>query len=184
MIKNNKPKVILLVAGEGKRLRPFTLDRPKCMVEIDGVSLIDRQLSVIRAEGLDNIVMIGGYKANMLDIEGIDLKINPRYYETNMLWTLFSAEDELDGEVIVISVAGGIANTTGFSMVTGNNRVLGFSFSGTFIPAGNGILALLTIVGSGVACLSEDGLIISSDSGVQLPASIQNCNTIYIQLSE
>ena len=100
-MKNKKPKVILLVAGEGKRLRPYTLDRPKCMVEVDGISLIDRQLSILKAEGLDDIVMIGGYKADMLKKEGIKLKINLRYYETNMVWTLFSAEDELEGDVIV-----------------------------------------------------------------------------------
>ena len=100
-MENKILKVILLVAGEGKRLRPYTLDRPKCMVEIDGVSLIDRQLAVLKAEGLDDIVMIGGYKADMLKREGIKLKINPRYYETNMVWTLFSAEDELEGDVIV-----------------------------------------------------------------------------------
>jgi len=95
-MKNKKPKVILLVAGEGKRLRPYTLDRPKCMVEIEGVSLIDRQLAVLKAEGLSDIVMIGGYKADMLKTEGVRLKTNPRYYETNMVWTLFSAEEELD----------------------------------------------------------------------------------------
>jgi L-glutamine-phosphate cytidylyltransferase len=100
-MENSKPKVILLVAGEGKRLRPYTLDRPKCMVEIDGISLIDRQLAVLQAEGLDDIVMIGGYKAEMLKRDGIKLKKNPRYYETNMVWTLFCAEEELEGEVIV-----------------------------------------------------------------------------------
>jgi L-glutamine-phosphate cytidylyltransferase len=100
-VENKKPKVILLVAGEGKRLRPYTLDRPKCMVEIEGVSLIDRQLAVLKAEGLADIVMIGGYKADMLKREGIKLKINSRYYETNMVWTLFSAEEELEGDVIV-----------------------------------------------------------------------------------
>ena len=66
----NKPKVILLVAGEGKRLHPYTLDRPKCMVEVDGISLIDRQLSILRAEGLNNIIMIGGYKSEMLNGKG------------------------------------------------------------------------------------------------------------------
>ena len=100
-MENRKPKVILLVAGEGKRLRPFTLDRPKCMVEIDGISLIDRQLSVLKAEGLDNIIMAGGYKSEMLKREGVKLKLNPRYFETNMVWTLFSVEEELDGDVIV-----------------------------------------------------------------------------------
>jgi L-glutamine-phosphate cytidylyltransferase len=101
MKNNKKPKVILLVAGEGKRLRPYTLDRPKCMVEIDGISLIDRQLSVIRAEGLEEIIMIGGYKAEMLRREGIKFKVNSRYYETNMVWTLFCAEEELEGDVII-----------------------------------------------------------------------------------
>ena len=76
---NNKPKVILLVAGEGKRLRPYTLDRPKCMVEIDGISLIDRQMKVLQSEELDDIVMIGGFKAEMLKTNGSVLKINPRY---------------------------------------------------------------------------------------------------------
>ena len=100
-MENRKPKVILLVAGEGKRLRPYTLDRPKCMGEIDSISLIDRQLSVLKAEGLDNIVMVGGYKSEVLKREGVKLKLNPRYYETNMVWTLFSVEEELDGDVIV-----------------------------------------------------------------------------------
>ena len=100
-MESRKPKVILLVAGEGKRLRPYTLDRPKCMVEIDGISLIDRQLSVLKAEGLDNIVMVGGYKSEMLKRESVKLKLNPRYYETNMVWTMFCAEEELEGGVIV-----------------------------------------------------------------------------------
>jgi choline kinase len=98
---NDKPKVILLVAGEGKRLRPYTLDRPKCMVEIDGISLIERQIKILKDMKLDNILMIGGYKANMLVRKDADLKINDRYHETNMVWTLFSAEDEFEGEVIV-----------------------------------------------------------------------------------
>jgi choline kinase len=101
MMKNIKPKVILLVAGEGKRLRPYTSDRPKCMVEVEGVSLIDRQLEVLKSEGLDEIVMIGGYKSDMLKREGIRLKLNPQYFETNMVWTLFCAEEELVGDVII-----------------------------------------------------------------------------------
>lgn len=100
-MKNSKIKAILLVAGEGKRLRPYTLDRPKCMVDVKGVSLVDRQLSVLRSEGINNIVMIGGYKSEMLKRDEIKLRLNPRYYETNMVQTLFCAEDELEGEVIM-----------------------------------------------------------------------------------
>lgn len=100
-MKSEFPKVILLLAGEGKRLRPYTLDRPKCMVEIDGVSLIDHQLRVLRSEGLNDIVMVSGYKSEMLEQFNCRLKHNPRYFETNMVWTLFCAKDELEGDVIV-----------------------------------------------------------------------------------
>ena len=98
---NKNLKVVILAAGEGTRLRPYTLDRPKCMVEIDGVSLIDRQLEVLKSEGIDDIVIIGGYKSEMLKRGDIKLKVNARYFETNMVWTLFSAEEELEGDIIV-----------------------------------------------------------------------------------
>ena len=65
-MKNNNPKVILLLAGEGTRLRPYTADRPKCMVKVDGVSLIDRQLTVLKSEGLDNsLIKACPYKCKM-----------------------------------------------------------------------------------------------------------------------
>ena len=79
-MSNNKPKVIILVAGEGTRLRPYTKDRPKCMVEIDGVSLIDRQIQVLQREELDDILMVCGYKAEMLEGLGQKIKINQRYH--------------------------------------------------------------------------------------------------------
>lgn len=95
-------KAILLVAGEGTRLRPHTLDRPKCLVEVDGVSLLDRQLAVLRGDPrIGRLVMIGGYKAEMLARPGIGLKLNPRYLETNMVWTLFAAEEELAGDILI-----------------------------------------------------------------------------------
>ena len=94
-------KVILLVAGEGTRLRPFTLDRPKCMVEIDGKSLLDRQLDVLRDSDLDNFVLITGYRAEKIPSTGVKKILNPYYFETNMVSSLFCAEDELDDGAIV-----------------------------------------------------------------------------------
>lgn len=94
-------KAIILAAGEGTRLRPYTLDRPKCLVEIDGISLLDRQLAVLRSRGLDDILLLGGYRAEMLQGKGARVRINPRYSETNMVSTLFCAEDELVGDVII-----------------------------------------------------------------------------------
>lgn len=92
---------LILAAGEGTRLRPYTLDRPKCLVEVDGVSLLDRQLAVLQSEGVENITLIGGYLSDMMKRPGVGLELNPRYAETNMVWTLFSAENALRGELVV-----------------------------------------------------------------------------------
>jgi len=45
---------VILSGASGTRVHPHTLDRPKCMVEIDGISLIDRQLEVLSSEKLNN----------------------------------------------------------------------------------------------------------------------------------
>lgn len=94
-------KALILAAGEGTRLRPYTLDRPKCLVEVEGVSLLDRQLAVLRSEGVTDITLIGGYRSEMLKRPGLGLELNPRYAETNMVWTLFSAESVLQDELVL-----------------------------------------------------------------------------------
>ena len=48
-------KAIILAAGEGRRLRPYTKDKPKCMVEINGESLLDRQISIMKSNGLKKL---------------------------------------------------------------------------------------------------------------------------------
>lgn len=60
-------KVIILAAGQGTRLRPLTDDRPKCMVEVNGRSIIDRQLNVMRACGIkdEDITIVCGYCNNI-----------------------------------------------------------------------------------------------------------------------
>ena len=53
-------KVIILAAGQGTRLKPLTDDRPKCMVEVKGRSIIDRQLDTMHACGIadEDITMV------------------------------------------------------------------------------------------------------------------------------
>ena len=78
----------------------------------------------------------------------------------------------------VTGAGGGAAEATGFSVSTGNNIVLGFSFEGATIPAGNGGLVVLEVAGSGDACLTD--LVISDSSGNALGASVEGCLTISV----
>ena len=64
-------KAIIIAAGMGQRLRPYTADRPKCMVEINGRSLIERQVEAYRAAGIDEINVIRGYRGRQIQLPGL-----------------------------------------------------------------------------------------------------------------
>ncbi|MBM3111552.1 NTP transferase domain-containing protein [Pseudomonas arcuscaelestis] len=97
-------RVIILAAGQGTRLRPYTDERPKCLVQLQGRPLLHRQLQVLRAKGLNEITLIGGYRADCLQAEGLDVLVNPRFAETNMVSTLFCAQERMvDGEDLLIA---------------------------------------------------------------------------------
>lgn len=87
----------------GKRLKGLTKDRTKCMVEVNGVTLIDRMLRQIEAHKLSRIVIVVGYEGEKLidyiDTLNIETPItyihNPIYDKTNNIYSLALAKDYL-----------------------------------------------------------------------------------------
>ena len=79
--------------------------------------------------------------------------------------------------VEVTGAGGGAAGEAGFTVSTGNNTVIGFSLTGATIPAGDGVLVVLDVTGSGDACLSD--LVVSDSSGNALETS-GDCTSIVI----
>lgn len=107
-------KVIILAAGQGTRLRPLTDDRPKCMVEIKGKSIIERQLETLRSCGIrDGDVAIvtgcyGGLLKERLKGGGIRFIDNDEYNDTNMVYSLMCAKVLLETEEDIIVSYGDI----------------------------------------------------------------------------
>ncbi len=60
-------QAIILAGGKGERLRPFTQDRPKCMVEILGVPLLGYQLQWLSAQGLTDVIVSCGYRHEVIE---------------------------------------------------------------------------------------------------------------------
>ena len=94
-------KAIILAAGEGSRLRPYTNDRPKCMVELSGKTLLEWQISTLRNCGVDDIVVVTGFMEEKFTRPDIKKYNNPRFDETNMIYSLFCAEPELESDIII-----------------------------------------------------------------------------------
>ncbi|MFY9174490.1 MAG: phosphocholine cytidylyltransferase family protein [Peptococcia bacterium] len=103
-------KVLILAAGEGSRLRPYTEDKPKCMVSYKGKPIIKYIFDALEQVGITDIGLITGYKNEVLssyikenyDNEEIRIYHNPLYSSTNMVYTMFCAEDFFDSDDDVI----------------------------------------------------------------------------------
>lgn len=107
-------KVIILAAGQGTRLRPLTDDRPKCMVDVNGRSIIERQLDTMRACGIqdENITIICGYCSDVLKNRfkdtSIHFVVNEQYDSTNMVCSLMCARNLMKSEEDIIISYGDI----------------------------------------------------------------------------
>jgi L-glutamine-phosphate cytidylyltransferase len=89
-------RLIILAAGQGTRLRPLTDDRPKCLVELQGRSLLQWQIDTARAAGIQEIIVVGGYLIDHLRSYDVTVIENPRFATTNMVQTLNCATDWFD----------------------------------------------------------------------------------------
>ena len=51
-------KAIILAAGRGTRMKELTEEKPKCLVELDGQSLLEKQLGALRQAGIEEIRLV------------------------------------------------------------------------------------------------------------------------------
>ncbi len=101
VIEESNVKAIIIAAGAGNRLKPLTNDLPKCMLKFGGKTLLQRQLEAFRACKIRDIVLIKGYKKEKINYPGIKYIINDNYQNNNILNSLFCAEKEIEGEVLI-----------------------------------------------------------------------------------
>ena len=94
-------KAIIIAAGTGSRLSPLTNERPKCLLEVGGKTILERAIDVLRENGVERIAVVRGYLGHLIDYPDVTYYENPRFKENNVLGSLFCAEDEMDDDFIV-----------------------------------------------------------------------------------
>lgn len=90
-------RAVILAAGFGSRLMPHTADRPKGMVELCGRPMLMRQIETLTCAGIEDVTIVGGYRAERLETLNIPVVMNDEYDSTNMVVSLFRARALMDG---------------------------------------------------------------------------------------
>lgn len=105
-------KAVVLSAGQGRRLLPLTLERPKALVELSGRSVLAWQLRALEAAGVREAVVVTGFGAAAVDAELASLDLgrlkartmfNPFYTVSDNLATCWLARHELAGGSLLLN---------------------------------------------------------------------------------
>lgn len=98
-------RAILLAAGMGTRLRPLTLETPKPLIEINGESMIERQIKLLRENGIDEIIVVTGYLKEkfefLKDKYNVKLIHNDKYDVYNNIYTMYLVKDYLSDAYVI-----------------------------------------------------------------------------------
>jgi L-glutamine-phosphate cytidylyltransferase len=101
---------VLLAAGLGERLDPLTGDRPKCLVTVGGVPILERLVLTLGDHGIERLLVVTGYKADMISdylgerFRGVTVEyvVNRRFATTNTMYSLWLARDLVAGPTLLI----------------------------------------------------------------------------------
>jgi choline kinase len=100
----NIPKCVVLAAGASTRLRPLTDAIPKCLLDVNGKTLLERTVENVLAVGINEISIVVGYRSEMIrefvkrrfPQQRIRLILNPNYAKTNNAYSLLLARRFLE----------------------------------------------------------------------------------------
>ena len=121
-------QAIILAAGMGKRLGELTQNNAKCMVQVNGISLIDRTLTQLSQLDLTRVVIVIGYKGDNLrqyignEYKGLKIEYieNPVYDKTNNIYSLSLAKKELQEDDTLLVESDLIFDDSLFPMIVDN----------------------------------------------------------------
>ena len=95
-------RAIFIAAGEGSRLGNLTKDLPKPLIDVNGKSIIERQISLLRKNNVNYIVVTIGYKKEKFTFKNIEYVHNPNFREQEQTGSLMAARSKIVGDVLIM----------------------------------------------------------------------------------
>ena len=101
-VGGEKMTAIIAAAGFEKQLLPLIEDKPKCLLDIKGKTILERQVAALNECNIKDIALVRGYKKEAITLPNIRYYDNDRYEETGELVSLFCAENEMKGRCLFL----------------------------------------------------------------------------------
>jgi len=101
-VGGEKITAIIPAAGFEKQLLPLIDDKPKCLLDIKGKTILERAVAALNDSNIKEIALVRGYKKEAISLPNIRYYDNDRYEETGELFSIFCAESEMKGRTIVL----------------------------------------------------------------------------------
>lgn len=101
-VDGEKITAIIAAAGFEKQLLPLIEEKPKCLLDIKGKTILERAVGALNECNIKDIALVRGYKKEAITLPNIRYYDNDRYEETGELYSLFCAEHEFKGRVLVL----------------------------------------------------------------------------------
>lgn len=95
-----RPHAVVLAASGGD-IGELTADRPKCMIDVRGQSLLARLVGTFAESGVRDVTVVRGYAKDAVALPGIRTVDNDRFAETGEAYSLAQAGDRITGELVV-----------------------------------------------------------------------------------
>ena len=95
-------KAIFIAAGSGSRLGDITKNVPKPMVLVNGKSILERQISILKKNNINNIVVISGPHKEKFNLKNLTYLPDIDYLHHDQLGSLMTAREELNGDVLIL----------------------------------------------------------------------------------
>jgi phosphoenolpyruvate phosphomutase len=92
---------IVLAASRGAGLEAVTADKPKVMLPIAGKPLLRHLVEAFKKEGINDITVVGGYRADAIDTSGIRLVVNEKHEQTGELASLACAAKSFTADTVI-----------------------------------------------------------------------------------
>jgi phosphoenolpyruvate phosphomutase len=92
---------VVLAAGRGRGLESLTTDRPKVMLPVAGKPLLRWLVDGFKKQSINDITVVGGYRADAIDTAGIKLVVNERFADTGELASLACAVENMDCDLLI-----------------------------------------------------------------------------------